>query len=479
MRIRKRAVRCFLVAATCCATLAAMATTQSAHAQSLFADAVNAAGPTGYWQLNEAGGPTAVNLGTAGGSANGTYTGSPTFSVAGPSSANGFDGFAPTNTGVGFPPGSSVSLPTGFLPTSSNPRTYSLWFDADSGPTNGQAAFSYGNNATGQRINISADSDEVAIAVNGHNYGLNGLALSGWNQLAITLPSGTTSSGGFQFYLNGAPLTGLTNIAGSPQTVNTQNSAGAIGSNVFGGAAFSGSLDEVAVYNGALTANEIAHQYNAALGLETTTTVGLSDFTTVSKSGESPGTSGLFAGPLYVRERANGANPELEVEAFIKFDLSGVSGDITSATLVLPETNKLNNSNSANIFMAQVLEDWDSMGLDPVFGDGLLDGTDVTGELLIGTNGVASAGPAVDIDHFVDITALAQLWLSDPASNFGLRLRLNDAFVGAAFDANSVRLILGQQVQVPEPTSVAAWLLVAGLAMFAAVCRRRKASYGR
>lgn len=200
----------------------------------------------------------------------------------------------------------------------------------------------------------------------------------------------------------------------------------------------------------------------------------VADSTTAADNGQSPAAAGQFAGPLYVRERANENDPQLEVEAFLKFDLSGLDPrDIAQATLVLHEDNKLNSANSADLFIARVLEDWDSTGNDPVFAeettanDGVNGITDVTEEFLFGNNGPAAAGPVVDITHNIDITSWAQLWLADPANNFGVRLRIDDAFVGASFD--SAQLII-KQVAAPEPaTAVLGVLGFAGLVM-----RRRR-----
>ncbi len=199
-------------------------------------------------------------------------------------------------------------------------------------------------------------------------------------------------------------------------------------------------------------------------------------FQTAADNGESPATSGQFAGPLYVRERANENNPELEVNAFLKFDLDGLSSDpITEAVLRLVQNNKLNSVNSSPLYVAQVLADWEPGLNDPTFDQA------VGEDIFFGTNGNASDGPPVDIEHVIDLTHIVRQWQEDPASNFGVRLRLDDLFVGAAFDdtgVNAPQLIITQAQSrvIPEPTSATLLSSFCVLAFFGCSRRPRVAS---
>lgn len=161
-------------------------------------------------------------------------------------------------------------------------------------------------------------------------------------------------------------------------------------------------------------------------------TVNAFDFTTAALNGESPATTGQFAGPLYVRgRRPNDNNEQLEVQAFLEFDLAGLpNGIVTSATLNLHENNKLNSANSDDLYIARVAAGWNTTDNKPVFDQAIVGGS----EFVFGNNGPASAGPAVDIDHSIDVQNIVQNWISNPTSNHGFRLRIADNFVGAAFD---------------------------------------------
>ncbi len=209
----------------------------------------------------------------------------------------------------------------------------------------------------------------------------------------------------------------------------------------------------------------------ANAGLVTQTVIPLNQFQTAADNGESPAASGQFAGPFYVRERANENNPELEVNAFFDFDLSALSaGQVVNATLTLHENHKLNNVNSGDLFLARVTEPWDATTNNPTFDQGV----DLAGELFIGDNGNATDGPVVDISFVIDVTDIVSDWLANPSSNHGFRLRLDDAFVGAAFDhdgPNAPVLTITQVSTIPEPT-ISALLMLSGVALLR---RRRRA----
>jgi len=450
----------------------ALCATVSAAEAGLYHQEVLIDNPMAYYRLEETTGPTASSIGLVT-IADGSIQTGVVLGQAGPRPADGFAGFAATNNAPRFTAG-EIDFGTGFMPTGAAPRTYELWFNADAVTPEIQSVLSYGQNAGGRRINISADNSTIAIAVSGENRGKTGLSLSGWNHLAITFPKGQTSTSNWKMYLNGDPVTGLTSIAGSPQTLNTNDQPGAIGENAFGsGAYYKGLIDEVAVYQGELSADRIKAHYDAAVtGAVTpsqTTGFAMDEFQTAAKNGESPATGGQFAGPLYIRERSNDATPEFEVRAFMKFDVAGLDADdVLNATLLMHETSKLNDVNQAQIFAALVTDDWDATSNKPTFDQAV----DSASEFRIGQNGAASAGPDVDRYFGIEMTDWVKDWLSGSASNYGLRLRFGDAHVGAAFDESgdfaprlivtSVRSATGV---IPEPSTLVVWSLLGGLGM--------------
>jgi hypothetical protein len=220
----------------------------------------------------------------------------------------------------------------------------------------------------------------------------------------------------------------------------------------------------------AVRLDDVTLQGSVSGGQPTVTTqFAMSDFTTASRRGDSPSTGGWTgSGPLFVRERANDANPEMETRAYLDFDLGGLGAmPIASATLKLHEFDKLNSVHSASLYLAKITDDWDSSTIPPSFG-----GTGVTDEFTFGNNGPASAGPSVDIYFDIDVTDIVKAWQADPASNYGFRLRIGDNFVGAAFDdtgPNAPVLLVTQLV--PEPSTLAISAL--GLACLG-FCRRRR-----
>ncbi len=186
-------------------------------------------------------------------------------------------------------------------------------------------------------------------------------------------------------------------------------------------------------------------------------------FTTAAKNGQSPATAGAFAGAeLFVRNRTSSETPEqpaLKVQAFLEFDLADLGQTkIDRAVLLLHEYDKLNSIHSEELLIGQVADAWDLDGNRPAYDQALVDGT----EFIFGDNGPASAGPAVDILHEIDVTDIVQAWQLDPSSNHGFRLAIDAGFVGAAFNhTGDLAPLLVVTYGVPEPASAA--LLGCGL----------------
>lgn len=157
------------------------------------------------------------------------------------------------------------------LPLGNSQRTISFWFY----PLNTaiQSAFVYGNTTevNGERFSITAGQAELSASFCGHAWGLNGLALQGWNHASIVVPSGALTSDSILVYLNGVLQTSVT-LAGAPVTLNTvagQFWIGRQASQVTSPSYYNGFISWVRVFNVALTASDIKAQMHKILPADT------------------------------------------------------------------------------------------------------------------------------------------------------------------------------------------------------------------
>lgn len=139
----------------------------------------------------------------------------------------------------------------GNFPQGTNARTIEGEFDADN--TVGQRWFSYGvitvdSSDAGKRVSITATGDSIAVAVQGHNYGVTGLGLSGIHHVAVVFPDGATMSDEFLLYLDGN-LLNPTDLAGSPQSVDTVDEHARIGTSHGQAAYYNGTVDNLRIWN--------------------------------------------------------------------------------------------------------------------------------------------------------------------------------------------------------------------------------------
>ena len=165
--------------------------------------------------------------------------------------------------------------------------------------------------------------------------------------------------------------------------------------------------------------------------------------TTTDPAVTGDGTSGWAeAGNLFVRERATtGSSQDWRTQLFLRFDLSGLSGELVRARLRIHQVDRLNTANSADLQLARVTEAWGtSSGSYPTF-----DGTGVTDAFVFGNNG--DFGTAIDASGFYsgtagtpgtddgfDVTSMVQPWFDGGQTNYGFRVAMSDrAFAAAAF----------------------------------------------
>ena len=140
------------------------------------------------------------------------------------------------------------------FPLGDSTRSVTGWFKADAG-NQGQSFFSYGPNVEGKRFSIAADRTQVLVAVSGHAWGVNGLELEdGWHHVAVTYAGGNSDE--VLIYLDGE-LQSASTLAGSSKQLDTQTGPAAIGRNVGGTKHYTGLIDDVRLYDVALSAEQV------------------------------------------------------------------------------------------------------------------------------------------------------------------------------------------------------------------------------
>ena len=126
-----------------------------------------------------------------------------------------------------------------------------------------QTYFSYGTNSRGgTRFSVTAYYAEASVAVNYHRYGVRLNSLSGreWHHVAIVY-TGSGNSDSVLVYIDGKKKQSST-LAGKPRQMDTQSGTASIGRNVSDGKTYNGYIDDLRIYDVALTdqqVNDIRH----------------------------------------------------------------------------------------------------------------------------------------------------------------------------------------------------------------------------
>jgi hypothetical protein len=240
-----------------------------------FANAVATAAPLAWFRFSEASGTVATNLGSLGSAANGTYLGSPTLAQAGPRPP-GFGGFEADNAAprlngttarVTVPDVTAFDLGTG-------PFTIGLWFNPANAAVRGDL-FTYKGAGGDFGIHVASSGANTVSLYHDGFIGTGGALVNNtWYYLVCT----RDAVGNATVLLNGAILFTGTDT----RALNIANDL-VIGANHGGtpatvSAPFNGLIDEFALYNRALTTNEVAQQYQTAI------TAGGSAYTSLIKT---------------------------------------------------------------------------------------------------------------------------------------------------------------------------------------------------
>jgi hypothetical protein len=275
-----------------CLLLGATMLPQSAHAAPSYAAAALADNPVGFWQLTETSDPSSGSVvanDSSGNAHNGLY---------GTTSRNLFNSIHSPQppTFVGFTNGqgalatvatdanSPVSVPA--LNLNTNAVTISMWINPNGGIStftglfmnryaagNGAAGLGFGGTQSGGMSEIGYTWNTNSGATWGFNSGLYPQAGT-WN--FVTLVIRPTSATIYLCFIDGLGVTNVlsavNNIAHTPEAFGSGNIF--IGSDVTagggaadGGRVFDGSISDVAVYNSALTSDQVLALFAAGLGV--------------------------------------------------------------------------------------------------------------------------------------------------------------------------------------------------------------------
>jgi len=212
----------------------------TADANGPYAKAILGGRPAAYWRAGEFGGPVAADSSGHGNQA--AYHGGIAFYMEGPPLA-------------GEPVNRAPHFAGGHLRARSQRlgQRYSveLWF-SNALPADARAVAGYLFSAASDRLALKA-SGKLAVENGGKSCeGTRPVALKTWNHAALV-----RDTGGLRLYLNGAPEV---ECSGNGQTASGM----LIGARESAAETFEGRIDEIAVFNRALSPKEIARHYAAA-----------------------------------------------------------------------------------------------------------------------------------------------------------------------------------------------------------------------
>ena len=223
--------------------------TAAGYASTVLADA-----PILYWRLAESSGTTATNLGSLGSGADGTYTSGPVLGVAG-TTADGNTAVRLGDTSDSRVVKSSMAFPS---------TTVSVEFWEKTTATNNGHPFSYAAGSHDNEFLVAENCSRIYINDALIDTGVN-VEDGNWHHFAVTWQS---SDGALRVYKDG-----ILAFSGTHQTGATLTSGGtlmlgqdqdSVGGGLDPAQRFIGSMDEVALYNGVLSAAQVQTHYNAA-----------------------------------------------------------------------------------------------------------------------------------------------------------------------------------------------------------------------
>lgn len=218
-----------------------------------YAAAVQADNPVAFWRFNETSGTTAANIGSLGAGANGTYTGAVTLNQ---NSVNNSFGRAADFTG-----GYVSTINSNTLGLTNNVSwTAEAWVKADA--TNGDRTVfgtAVGPAGTDQGLHLIVRDGNIMMGFYGDDLGGPAFSANQWHHVVWRYDTTINQQ---SIFVDGVPVAVRTaggdfgNPNGPPLEIGRWNSDNS--------RLFDGMIDEVAVYNTALSPARILAHYNAA-----------------------------------------------------------------------------------------------------------------------------------------------------------------------------------------------------------------------
>ena len=228
-----------------------------------YASHVTADSPVGYWRLNEAVfvPPVALNQGTLGAPANGTYYGDSKNTSTGPDNSGGFVGFGASNSSLVLASGNGHVGTTLGLLNNRSAYTVSGWVKRGAVKSTRGGYFGQNDLLEFGDANGGADIEAWINARGGNMVTPFSFPDDTWGFIVLTADTNSTT-----LYLNGVQVGQLTgSLANYGSNLFNFNIGGG---GIFGssGDYFRGEIDEVAVFDKALAANRVKQLYDSALG---------------------------------------------------------------------------------------------------------------------------------------------------------------------------------------------------------------------
>lgn len=203
-------------------------------------------GLVGWWKFDENTGTSAADSSGVGN--NGTFNGTPLWT-------NGVIGSALSFAGSG----QDVVIASTSFPSTNNDRTICMWIKPYSYPA-WAMPFCYGTASGGNAFSILWNNAVNKLTVgkfgaNASGVNTTGFTTNSWQHFAVTLSGGSSIA----YYFNGV-TNGTATLAGINTVVSVARIADCIPG--YGVPSYAGELDDVRIYNRALTTDEITLIYN-------------------------------------------------------------------------------------------------------------------------------------------------------------------------------------------------------------------------